>query len=526
MEKIELNLEQHPYYNREAFAYTSDDPKLKPFYEYQPDPEEIPRAIANKPFSQEKRDVLTAVLSRQYGAYNLDEHHPVSQNIKKLKSENAFTVTTGQQIHVMGGPLFVLYKALNAIATAKLLSSQYPDYLFVPVFWMASEDHDFEEIKSLKIYGKSFEWEGKNEGPVGEKNPSDLVDLVDDIKDLLDDSEANNKYLELFRQAYQNAPNFAEATREILHHLFGAKGLLILEPNDAELKASFTAHILADLVKVRNYEPLRYSTDELKKAGFKKQIGAQAYNFFYLKNGRRTKIKREGNEYLLGANWVPLDELENEIAAHPERFSPNVALRPIYQECILPNLIYIAGTSELKYWMQLKRVFEVNELPYPMLLLRRSAIILSEKTVKRAKGKSDHLEDFFLNPEELHAKFDHELRTDIGMVKDALKEMQNEIDDVEKRLSDLPLKRQPYGAYKGMKKSLEQIYRALDELKQDENDIPQTLAETLRLKTKFFTPENPQERTESIVAHFNSLEDILNLKSFDSFSKKLALLIT
>lgn len=521
-----LNLDQHPYYNKESLAYSSLDPKLKPFYEHAPRVEDIKSVIEAKQkfFGTDQRTLLHDVLQKQYADLGLSADSEVLNNITSLLNPNTFTVTTGQQIHIFFGPLFFIYKALSAIGTAAKLNEEYPDKHFVPIFWMASEDHDFEEINSIEIYGKNIIWEAKSGNAVGRMSPKELTMHCDELLQILDDNEANASVVELFKKAYAESSSFATATQKVLYSLSRQTGLVVLEPDDVELKSSIKALIKNDLIEGINEQVLNEQTKELKQAGFKPQIGAQAQNFFYFSDNVRVKIQKEGDNFVIGKQKLSANELAQLIETQPGQFSPNVALRPLYQESILPNVVYIAGTSELRYWLQLKAIFKANNLPMPMVLIRNSFLMVGSKLFAKAENKLECLEDLFLDEASIAKKYDQQVQRDLHKAQTLLSEGQDQLEAIKLQLEKLPLNRLPHGGYKSVEKGLNQIANALNEVDTSSESISELAQQVIQLKQKIANSEQVQERTTALAAHFPRVKELLKLRNVHAFQNLLHIL--
>ncbi|MEJ2585971.1 MAG: bacillithiol biosynthesis cysteine-adding enzyme BshC, partial [Robiginitalea sp.] len=213
---------------------------------------------------------------------------------------------------------------------------------------------------------------------------------------------------QLFRQAYLEHNNMAGATRYLVNELFGHLGLVILDSDDARLKTLFIPHIESDLFGQRGYEKVTGSIQRLNSlpGNYRIQVSPRELNFFYLKEGFRSRLVEEEGVYgVLDSDLrFSEDQLREELAAHPERFSPNVTTRPLYQEAILPNLCYIGGGGELAYWLELKDYFEESGVPFPILLLRNSALLVSEKQKHKAEKLHLDLKELFMDPDQLAEK--------------------------------------------------------------------------------------------------------------------------
>jgi bacillithiol biosynthesis cysteine-adding enzyme BshC len=336
--------------------------------------ESFGEAIQSKQFSAEKRQILVEVLESQYTG--LPMAPAVERHLHALKEEKTFTVTTGHQLNLFTGPLYFIYKLISVINLAQRLQERYPDCHFVPVYWMASEDHDAAEINYFKLDGTTYRWETSQSGAVGD------FELDASFQTFL---KGLGFAPPVFQEAYSKSATLAEAVRNYVNALFGEKGLVILDANDARLKREFVEVMEADLLEHSPYSAAQASSQALEKLGYASQIYPRPINLFYLDKGIRERIEKDGEEYVvLNTNLrFTATALQDLLQEHPERFSPNVVLRPVYQEWILPNLGYLGGPAEVVYWLQLKGVFDLFSLPFPVLLPRNFAVLLSPPMQKK-----------------------------------------------------------------------------------------------------------------------------------------------
>lgn len=528
MKQVQLRAKKHPCINKEAQAYIDLAADLKPFISYSPEISNIPEIISKKDFPSASRQVLVEVLTEQYHGLGVDQNHEIFKQITSLESENTYTVTTGQQIHVALGPLYVLYKILSCIATAEELNKTYPVHHFVPVFWMASEDHDLEEIKGVKVYNSTYDWDREQSGAVGRMSNDGLEKLCGELLDRLDTTDNNTKYLELFKEAYGNSNTFAEATQKIIHELFGKFGLVVLEPDHPKLKSQLQNVIRKDLLEEGHFTGLKSHTEALKKLGYKTQISAQALNFFYLEENARLKIKRAENgvDYLIGEKQLSSDELEKLIQSESENFSPNVAMRPLYQEIVLPNLVYIAGASELRYWLQLKQLFDLNDLAMPMVLLRPSAVILRSKNWEKIDQLDPKHELILGKDNEAVSHLEYAVNQEIESAKKAIDHEKKVLKSLQEQFCKLGLKKFPHGAFKQLEKGIASLENAIANGEVSDGSMSESTSQFLKLKNRFFTTENIQERSEYIANYLDILEEIIDDFRPSAFSDYLSLLIT
>lgn len=361
--------------------YLNQTPALRPFYGEFPTLDAFPRQIQQKQFSDENRIVLADVLTRQYASLS---NVP---DLDVLRQSNTFTVTTGHQLNIFTGPLYVVYKIVTVLNLARKLNETYPDYRFVPVYWMASEDHDFAEINHFRLFGRTHTWQTEQRGAVGRMNPRELADLLKTIPEKLP----------LFEQAYLNHDTLADAVRYYMNELFGAEGLICLDADDPDLKRIFLPVLRDELLQQHTSTLVNSTTEALTELGYKTPLSPRDINLFYLLDGLRERISRtpDGYEVLNTKLKFTETELLTELTQNPERFSPNVVMRPMYQETILPNLAYIGGPSEVPYWLQLKAEFEQYGLAFPMLIPRNFALYVPRVAARRINKLGLTVTDMF-----------------------------------------------------------------------------------------------------------------------------------
>lgn len=386
MKKHCVELNQTGQFSRFFLDYLNEKEQLKPFYAHSPKIESFRGAIQAKNFSDQNRASLVNALRNQYQGLELGEF--VETNITSLVNEKTFTVTTGHQLNLFTGPLYFIYKIVSTINLAGKLKSAYPEFHFVPVYWMASEDHDFDEINYFKLDGEKYQWKSDQTGAVGD------FELEESFKSFLKTVSFASDF---FKEAYSSSKTLVEAVRKYVHFLFAKEGLLILDGNDPELKRSFSKVILEDLIHHTPFNTTTESSEKLAALGYESQIFPREINLFYLIKGLRERIEKTENGYAVLNTDLRFSELEIRelVEKYPERFSPNVVLRPLYQEMILPNIAYLGGPAEVIYWLQLKGIFEHFEVPFPIILPRNFALLLDKKIQKKIEQTGWSLTDIF-----------------------------------------------------------------------------------------------------------------------------------
>lgn len=403
--------------------YLKNDPSLADFISQAPDIEGFRQLISSKE-NNPNRPVLTQVLNEQYDRL---EHvnAAVRQNINLLSEDTTYTVTTGHQLNLFTGPLYFIFKIVSAINLARELKANFPEKNFVPVYWMASEDHDFAEINHTYIAGKKISWEKKIQGATGRVITQGIEKAVREYTGTLGISANAPELGNLMTSAYTRFSNLADATRYLVNSLFEEYGLVILDADDPRLKKEFSSIISDDIIQQNSFRNISETSGRLREHGIESQVNPREINFFYLLDGLRERIVFEDNKYKVLNSDISFteDELKEEIRSFPERFSPNVIMRPLYQELILPNLAYIGGGAEIIYWLQLKKNFDFYGVDFPILLLRNSALIIPDGLSSKLSRIGLHIKDIFTPAEELKREWVLRHSTHVLNLSDEWKEL-------------------------------------------------------------------------------------------------------
>ena len=467
--------------------YISQKDSLRPFYNRFPTLDAFAGQIEEKrAFSDKYRQVLVDALERQYAGIT---NKP---DLSVLRQPNTFTVTTGHQLNIFTGPLYIVYKLITTVNLARQLTEAYPDYQFVPVYWLATEDHDFAEINHFSLFGNTYAWQTEQRGAVGRMNPQELETLFAEIPEKLS----------LFETAYLQHNTLADAVRYYVNELFGADGLVCLDADDAELKRVFAPVMRDELLTQTAHELVQTRTAELEALGYDAIITPRDINLFYLDDQLRERLERQSD----GSYAVLHTDLrfaEADLLAmldeHPERFSPNVVLRPLYQETILPNLAYIGGPSEVPYWLQLKAVFDQHATPFPILMPRNFALYVPRVAAQRVHKLGLTPEELFQSTQTLKHDFidahtRHALKFDAenGQVNRALDAILHKAQLVDPTLEKAVLAETK--RFANAVARLEKKMRRSEERNQ-ETGIRQLLA----VKDELFPNGGLQERTENFL---------------------------
>lgn len=481
--------------------YLDDSPTLQPFYGNRPTLEGLGNQLKSK--SAPYREELADALLLQYRDY--PEATKVLENIARLRNQQTFTVTTGHQLNLFTGPLYFIFKICSTINLAKELKKTYPEQDFVPVFWMATEDHDFEEINHTTVFGKKIQWNQPAQGATGRIKTKGIEQAVKEYQQILGISENSQKLSKLISEAYLKQETLAEATRYLVNALFQEYGLVIIDADSQGLKKLFSPLIKEDILQQVSFKEIEKSTALLDKAGYKAQVHIRDINFFYLTDSFRERIipLEDGRFEVLNQNlFFSKKELLNEIDLHPERFSPNAVLRPLYQEVILPNIAYIGGAAEIAYWMQLKGMFDYYQVPFPVLIPRNSAMLTNDSTAEKIFRLNFTFKSMFKETEVLKKEYVRLHSYNRLNLDDEWREMKGLFEKIKLRAHKIDPSLGPStDAVKArLKHSFDRLEKKL--IKAEQRNYAESQVQIERLKAKLFPQGILQERIENFAYHY------------------------
>ena len=512
-----------PQLSKTDVAYATGDPRLKPFFTHEPRPESFEEMIRLKAQHYVPRADLVSVLKRQY--QGLPVRPEVNDNIEALADADTFTVATAHQPSLLLGPLYFIYKALTTINLAvEANNTTGGKYRIVPIFVLGSEDHDIDEVNKINLYGKQLLWEPGVEGPTGVMDTSSILPVLEQLRGILGESEPAAALFERVQKAYESVSTFADLTRALLHEFLGQYGLVVIDMNDVALKRHFIPIMQAELTEQPAFHLVNQTISQLNQLGFKTQAAPREINLFYMKPGLRQRIVLEDGMYHVLQTNLHFTEAEilAELDLHPERFSPNVVLRPLYQETILPNLTYVGGGGELAYWLERKTLFQHFNIPFPMLL-RRNSVLWLDREIKKKLDKFGFTASVFFEDTELLVR-QYITANAAGEVS-----LKDEITDLHKifdRLAakavaiDPTLEKAVRAEEVKSVGSLEQWESRLVRAEKQKHDV--TLNQIRALKEKLFPSNGLQERTDNFLPYVLKYGDDFihtlrgNLEPFDA----------
>ncbi|QKG58111.1 bacillithiol biosynthesis cysteine-adding enzyme BshC [Hymenobacter sp. BRD128] len=501
-----------PYAATGAFSglltdYLAQKPALAPFYHRFPELASFTAQIEEKraSYSPEARQRLVADLRAQYAELGGEVPPAVAANLELLARDTTFTITTGHQLNLFTGPLYFVYKIITAIKLSQELKAAHPDYDFVPVYWLATEDHDFAEINHFQLFGKTHSWAGPGEGGLG--GPVGRLPLAGLQEELL--SQLPPEVPAAFRDAYTNSQTLSEATRRLATGLFGEYGLVCLDADRPTLKQALKPLLEKEIKEQFSNQAVQATNARLTAAGYKPQVYSRPLNLFFLTDeGKRERLEPDAAP---GADCTQVTvrgtarchsqaELLALATAEPERFSPNVVLRPVYQEILLPNLAYIGGGAEVAYWFQLKDVFAALGVPYPIMLPRNSAMYLSRANAGKLAKLGLSTFDIFKPLAELKKQVGAQLGQEeisLAAQQQALAAAFEQVQALAQRLDPTLVKsvaaeaQKAAGSLAGLEKRLSKAAEAKHET---------AYAQLTSLKDKLFPEGGLQERTDNVLS--------------------------
>ncbi len=500
--------------------YFADKLLPKSLYHEIPSLDAIENAIARKQLQPVNRTVLVEELYKSYSSYGCNSkisndertNNPTTNNeltnnqitnhqLTSLQSENTFTITTGHQLNIFSGPLYFIYKICSCIALCKAAKVQFPQYNFVPVYWMASEDHDMAEISSTTVLNEKIEWEQTWQGCSGKAPLPNFDSLIESIKVLLSNQPNINELIALFESSYLQSTNLAEATFKLVHQLFHVYGLIIIDADNANLKALCKDIFKKELREQFSFNALSATNEQLQST-YDLQIKPREINLFYNGPESRNRIVKNGDKFEVLNTDISFTDSDAWVDANFANISPNVVLRPVYQEFILPNLAYIGGPGEVGYWLQLKSTFDAANVPFPLVVLRDSFLLLDAKAQEAMTKLSLTDEDLFLTSDELSRKYIESKNINVIDFVD----VQSKVDEIFESISSKIGAVDPtlVFAVGGEKQRTSKAIQAIEEKiikalkRQDETGINKIQ----NLKNKLFPNGSYQERTINFSQYF------------------------
>ncbi|MFN4284788.1 MAG: bacillithiol biosynthesis cysteine-adding enzyme BshC [Lacibacter sp.] len=489
-------------FSRLVTDYLEGKATVRPFYEAPPTPEGIRQQMELRKAYPTNRELLVRVLEQQYRS--VPQHDAVQQNIGRLLHANCFTVTTAHQPNLFTGPLYFIYKILHTIRLAEWLGRQFPEAEFVPVFYIGTEDADFDELSYCNVNNTRLQWNTDQSGAFGRMIlDANSEALLQQLEGMLGVEPHGPALLHLLRTSYAAGTSVQQATFAFVHALFAKWGLVVLLPEHADLKRMMVPVFRDELLHQRSHQLVSETVAQLGRQ-YKIQAGSRPINIFYLDEDLRERIERQGDEYNVVNSDIRFSEtaLLEELEQHPERFSPNVILRGLYQELLLPNLAFVGGGGELAYWLELKNVFQHYGVPYPVLVLRNSYLLLPQVDAQRFEKWGYDLAAIFRPADQLLHDFvqrHSKNRLHLGPEREAIKAQYASLEKVAGAI-DVTLQPHVRALYAQAEKRLHELEKKMVRAEKRKHADVQRRLQTF--KAQYFPGNGLQERSESMLGYY------------------------
>ncbi len=390
--KMNIDFSQIPGMSQLFVDYVNNFEKVKNYYETNFRDENTYEEIFSK-ISNENGPKLYDIIKNQYKNQKISEK--TKSNIELIKNENTIAVITGQQLGLMGGPLYTIYKIFTAVKLSEYLNEKFKNYNFIPVFWMAGDDHDFEEISNVKLlnneneiqtilYNEEIQKE-ENLGSVGSlKFTEALIEFKQKIFSFLRDTEFRSELNNFADEVLDSNLTIAESFFKFTFKIFDETGLIIFNPQDKEVKKLLVPIFKKELnnFKLHTKDILLTSVD--LDENYHSQVKVKPINLFLSDETGRHLIEPADDEFRLKGKRkkITLAEIFNLLDEKPECFSPNVLLRPICEDFLFPTGFYVAGPGEVNYYAQVVPLYKHFNIQHPFVFPRASATIIESNIAK------------------------------------------------------------------------------------------------------------------------------------------------
>ncbi|MBN2572458.1 MAG: bacillithiol biosynthesis cysteine-adding enzyme BshC [Ignavibacteriales bacterium] len=480
------------------------------------------------------REIIADIIKEQYSNYSVSDL--TKENIKKIKSNKTIAVVTGQQIGLFGGPLYTFYKIITTIKLCKKLQQQTDKFKFVPIFWMEGDDHDFNEIKSFNVISTdnniiNIKYDDEqpqdtNRGSVGNMTLSHkILDVLNELNNHIVDTEFKTDILNFLNSTYISGRTLSDAFKNLLFKIFDEYGLIIFNPSDAKVKEILKPIFKQEIENFRKYTDIIVNNTAELDDLYHAQVKINPVNLFYSDEEGRFLIEPVDDEFRLRnrrKRFSKQDILDN-IETHPEKFSPNVLLRPICQDYLLPTAFYIAGPSEISYFAQLIPLYKIYNIIQPILYPRASITIVESKVNNFLSKYGLALYNLFLEDKILTNQFtnaigeidyDNLLHTTKNNIENLINDLKLNIQKLDKTLVGT------------VDNTLEKINQAIDYLKlkvdkSQETKFDTALRQLRRAKNILFPNNNLQEREINFIYFINKYSFAILKYIFDEINIEL-----
>lgn len=453
------------------------------------------------------RKILVSAINSFYSSFKPSKKTKV--NIDLLQKDKTVAVVTGQQLGILGGPLYTFYKTITAIKLAGFLKERFEDYNFVPVFWLEGDDHDFQEVSELLLIDQKNELhkfiyddkkpEDFNRGMIGAlKFNEGIEDTILKIKTELRETEFTKDAFEMFVNDYHSGKSYKEAFSNLIFSFFDEEGLILFDPQMKEIKDLLKPIFKKELTNYEDHANKVVKVSADLEEVYHSQVKVKPINLFLSENNGRYSIEPDEDQFKLKGKRqkFSLIELLDEVENNPEKFSANVLLRPITQDYLLPTGFYVAGPSEISYFAQVMPLYEKFGISEPIIYPRSSVTVL-EKPIKNVLEKYElNVEDIFIEEKLLNNKVLNQV-ADVR-IEDLLKNEEHQIekamDDIKEKLFgiDPTLKDLSDKTFQKIKQSIDILKSKAENAQERKHDV--TLRQIKKASISLYPNNNLQER--------------------------------
>lgn len=512
-----------PSYSDLFLKYIDNFESLSKFYEFDfKKDEDFQKCIELKKETYIKgksffRNEITDILKEQNKKFNSTEK--TFENIVLLNDHNTFAVVTGQQIGILSGPYYTILKALNTIQLSDKLKVKFPEYNFVPVFWLEADDHDFPEINNINVISKENELKNIKyfeNGTEQEKYLQPVGGIIldehikafkDELQDSYNESDFSEDLFNIINESYKEGSDLISAFALFLNNIIKDKGLILFDPTDTEVKKLLQPVFETELKTFPGICEKVIDTSVELEENFAVQVKPKAINLFYIHEGNRFLIEpREDEIFALkhSRQKFTKEEILGLLETNPERFSWNVVTRPICQDYLLPTVAYIGGPSEIAYFGQFRQVYKYFDITMPVIYPRTSVTILENRVKNFMEKYNVSFEELF-DEKEVGKKLLNEI-SDVSadqIFSDLQEELRGVFYTYEKELTKIDAK-QAEGFSKRNTQFLESLEIAKEKFISSQSKQNEVISNQLRKALLFIYPENTlQERILNITYFLN-----------------------
>lgn len=452
------------------------------------------------------------ILKKQYAKIGLPEAFEEIISIhfetrtlleNKIEEKNIFTVCCAHQPVLLGGALYTLLKIVDCIQLCNELAKHEPSAVFIPVFFIGNEDHDVEELTTVSVFNKSLKWqiESRDSSGLWQVNSSFLT-AKNQLFEIIKNTPYESEIHEIIEKSFSEERPYGECFQRFIHHIFGKYGVLTFNPLDKDAKQRIQPIFEDELRHSTSYNIVQ-ATNETLQNHLSIQANPREINLFYADENGRNRIVKNGQTFDINNSdkVIHQKDLIEQTKTNIERFSPNVLLRPLYQQLVFPNIAFVGGGAEISYWLQLHGLFRHYNLHFPALI-RRSGIVFLDKITQQKLNKANLSARTFIEHvnklENYYVRDKAEKKWDINPEMNELKTTFNQLfDKIEK--NDKPL-------FQNLQSDKVKVQQFLDSIenkyyKNEKTKHEIVLQQLKNVKEKILPNDTLHERTDSYIQY-------------------------